>query len=166
MSRIVKQFHKSLQILERRRNKGWDKIYVAVDLHETTLEPTWSDERSSVFYNDSIEALKLLSDNNDICLILWTSSSKENAREYKEMLAAHGVNMQYINENPEVADKHYADYESKFYVNVILDDKAGFLPDIDWPAIKSYFQMLKNIQSEVDVNNSKNKIVNLVNNID
>lgn len=55
--------------------------------------------------------------------------------------------MDYINSNPEVTDKHYADYSLKFYINLILDDKAGFLPEEDWRALKGYLK-LKNLLEE------------------
>lgn len=144
MNRLVQQLEKSFNQLTRRK---WDKIYVAVDIHETVMEPTWSDTLSHKFYEDSIETLRLLSDRKDVCLILWTSSNKANAQSYFDILKVEGVKMDYINENPEVTDKHYADYASKFYVNLILDDKAGFIPSLDWRAIKGYLK-LKNLFEE------------------
>jgi hypothetical protein len=57
--------------------------------------------------------------------------------------------MQYTNCNPEVADKHYADYESKFYANLMLDDKAGFLPELDWPAVAAYLIVRKNFEEGI-----------------
>lgn len=144
MNRLVRQLEKSFNQLEKKR---WDKIYVAIDVHETILEPTWSDVLSHKFYPDSLDTLKLLSDRKDICLILWTSSNKENAQAYSDLLKTEGVNMDYINSNPEVTEKHYADYDSKFYVNLILDDKSGFLPDEDWKALKGYLK-LKNLLEE------------------
>ena len=141
MNRLVQQLEKSFAQLEK---KKWDRIFVAVDIHETVMEPTWSDTLSSKFYPDAIDALKLMSERKDICLILWTSSNKENAQSYFDILKSHGVNMDYINSNPEVTDKHYADYSLKFYINLILDDKAGFLPEEDWRALKGYLK-LKNL---------------------
>lgn len=38
-NRIVRQFDKSFKLLENKREKGWDKIYVGVDIHETTMIP-------------------------------------------------------------------------------------------------------------------------------
>jgi hypothetical protein len=143
MNRLVKQLHKSFELLSKR---SWDKIFIAVDIHDTVMESTWSDVLSSKFYPDSLETLKLMSDRKDICLILWTSSNKANAQAYFDTLKTHGINMDYINSNPEVADKHYADYTSKFYINLILDDKAGFLPEIDWPMLKSYLRIKKNVE--------------------
>ena len=30
--------------------REWDKIFVIVDIHETILEPTWSEKRSDIYY--------------------------------------------------------------------------------------------------------------------
>lgn len=134
-NRLVRQLEKSFQTMKKRE---WNRIYVAVDIHDTVMEPTYSEELSHVYYEDALDTLKLMSNNPEICLILWSSSNKSNCAAYKEMLAFEGIQMDYINSNPEVADKHYADYESKFYINLILDDKAGFYPKEDWPALKEY----------------------------
>lgn len=83
MNRLVQQLEKSFAQLEK---KKWDRIFVAVDIHETVMEPTWSDTLSSKFYPDAIDALKLMSERKDICLILWTSSNKENAQSYFDIL--------------------------------------------------------------------------------
>ncbi|MEO6303718.1 MAG: hypothetical protein ABIP51_11170 [Bacteroidia bacterium] len=138
-NRLVKQLHKSFELLKTR---NWDKIFIAVDIHDTVMKSTYSDTLSYEYYSDALDTLKLMSNHKDICLILWTSSNKNNAKAYFDALKEKGINMDYINENPEVADKHYADYTSKFYINLILDDKAGFLPELDWPALKDYMNKI------------------------
>lgn len=133
-NRIVKQLIKSFDLIKKR---GWEKIYIAVDIHETLMEPTWSDVRSHKFYPCAEDAMRLLAQRKDVCLILWTCSNEENTDMYMKEFNELGFNFMYANCNPEVTDTSYADYTSKFYVNVILDDKAGFLPE-DWEAIYNY----------------------------
>ena len=118
-NRIVKQLDKSFRVLEAKRVRGWDRIYIAVDVHETILEPTWSDVKSHKFYNNSVKALRMLSDRKDVVLILWTCSNTQNALDYQTLLKEQGIEFTYINKNPEVDDKHYANYQQKFYANLI-----------------------------------------------
>lgn len=126
----VKAFHNAFKTMKR---KDWDKIYVAVDIHETILHPTWSEERSTTFYKYAQTVLQHLSTREDIVLILWTSTSPANAKIYHDSFRDnHDINFKYINCNPEVESTSYADFDSKFYVNVILDDKAGFEPEKEW----------------------------------
>ena len=122
--------------------REWDKIFVIVDIHETILEPTWSEKRSNIYYPKALECLQLLSAMPDVCLIQWSSSSKENNEMYAENFADDRIYFDYINENPEVPSTVYADFDSKLYMNVILDDKAGFEPS-DWIELYDYLIKLK-----------------------
>lgn len=83
MNRLVKQLHNSFDYMVKR---NWEKIYIAVDIHGTVMEPTYSDLLSHKFYEDSIETLKLFSERNDCSMILWTSSNKSNAQAYFDLL--------------------------------------------------------------------------------
>ena len=79
MNRIVKTFEKAFETAKR---KNWDKIYVAVDLHETCLKPTWQKEISTEYYSFAKDVLLILSERPDICLILWSCSLAEINKEY------------------------------------------------------------------------------------
>lgn len=122
--------------------REWDKIFVIVDIHETILEPTWSERRSNVYYPMAKECLQLLTEMDDVCLIQWSSSSGTNNFIYKSEFAKDNIHMDYINDNPEVPSTVYADFDSKLYMNVILDDKAGFEPS-DWIELYDYLIKLK-----------------------
>ena len=147
-NRIVRQLDKSFRVLEAKRVRGWDRIYIAVDVHETMLEPTWSDEKSHKFYKNCVKALRMLSNRKDVVLILWTCSNTQNALDYQTLLKEQGIEFTYINKNPEVDDKHYANYQDKFYANLILDDKAGFEPEEDFEEICIYLSCLEEIESK------------------
>lgn len=136
-NRIVRQFHKSFKVKEFR---NWEKIYVSVDIHETMMIPTWTRDKSEVFYPDCLDVMRYLSNRKDVCLILWTSSLKEDITDYKTLFESLGIKFEYVNSNPEVEHVTYANYNDKFYTNVILDDKAGFLPQ-DWTELKKYFEL-------------------------
>jgi hypothetical protein len=139
-NRIVNQFIKQFAL---QKKKGHEKIFVGVDIHETCMKPTWSTELSSEFYDCALDALRLMSMHKDVCLILWSCSLPELNKVYHKMFLNHGVIFNYINENPECRSTEYADFETKLYFSVGLDDKFGFVPEEDWPAIKEYFGYLK-----------------------
>lgn len=136
MNRIVKTFEKAFKVAER---KGWSKVYIAVDLHETCLKPTWQKEISKEYYPFAKEVLQKLSDRKDVCLILWSCSLPELNKEYFEFFKQDGINFDYINENQEVKSTEYADFDTKLYFSVGLDDKFGFDPEEDWGPLFSYF---------------------------
>ncbi len=140
MNRIIRQFDKQFELLEGKRSRGWDRIYVAVDIHETMMIPTWTPTLSTEFYEHALDALRLISEDPDVCLILWSCSLKEVNEQYQKLLLGLGVNFHYINENPECKSTSYADFESKLYFSVGLDDKFGFIPEEDWFEIREYFR--------------------------
>ena len=137
-NRIVKAFKNAIT---KKKQRGWDRIYVFVDIHETVLKPTWDKENlPNEFYRNSLLALKILSDRSDIRLVMYTSSTPKDIDYYVRILKSHGIHMDFINKNPEVVTNGYGDYSDKPYMNVILDDKAGFLPRKDWTKILRYLE--------------------------
>ena len=72
MKTVVEIFEKAFETKQRR---GWDKIYVAVDIHETISLPTWSEQRSNKYYEYALECLRILSEMKDVYLIQLSSSS-------------------------------------------------------------------------------------------
>lgn len=137
MNRIVSQLDKSYKLMEKR---NWDTLYISVDIHDTILESTYSTEISKVPFRFALETLQLLSKRKEIVLILWTCSKKEDITEYVKYFSENNINFKYVNSNPEVQDKSYADYSEKFYANLILDDKAGFSALEDWEELFRYLE--------------------------
>lgn len=52
---------------------------------------------------------------------------------------------EYLNHNPEVSNTENSNYCHKFYFDILLEDKAGFLPDIHWSEINFW---LKNYRQQ------------------
>lgn len=124
------------QCLELARTKGWKKTYWAFDIHGTLLRPNYqSGQISHEFYPHAKEVMQRLSQRDDIVKILFTSSYREEIRQYRSFFASQGIHFNYFNENPEVADGAYGYYQDKFYFNVLFDDKAGFDGDTDWVSV-------------------------------
>src|ERR1051326_6465738 len=108
------------------KKKKWTKTYWAVDIHGTVLLPNLKtgilpDE----FYPHAKETLQVLSEREDVKLILFTCSHPQELKQYVEFFRTHGIHFDYANENPEVETADYGCFDSKIYFNVLLEDKAG-----------------------------------------
>ncbi|PTB98046.1 hypothetical protein C9994_00380 [Marivirga lumbricoides] len=142
---ITKAIKKAFELAKTR---GWDKTYWAIDIHETILEPNWSDnELPTKFYPLAKEALQILTCRRDICCILYTCSHPSEIEKYCALFAAHNIYLSYVNENPEVINKRYGNYSKKPYFNVLFEDKAGFDALSDWKkvisALEQYPEVIK-----------------------
>ena len=93
------------------------------------------------YYNDSAEhALQVMSENDNICLIMYTSTYPDMIEKYVEFFAERGIRFDYINENPECKSNEISDFSKKIYFDILLDDHAGFDPETDWKEIFNYFK--------------------------
>lgn len=130
-------------------DRGWDKIYYFIDLHSTVIKPNY--ERGNIpteFYPYAKEVLQYLSKREDISLIMYTCSHPEEIVDYVEFFKGHNIVFEYINENPEVTTKvgGYGCYDTKPYMNVLMDDKAGFEPETEWLEIMEYFGLVDSVK--------------------
>lgn len=137
---IIKSFESAF---DKKKSKGWDKIYVLVDIHDTIFKGNCGvGEEKFEWLPGAEKALRKLSSRKDICLILWSATHKDMLSKYWFKLFSHDIVFRYINSNPEVQDTDLY-CSDKIYFNVGIDDKFGFEPEKDWDKI-SYF--LENIQ--------------------
>lgn len=130
------------------KEKGWDKIYIAVDVHGTIIKPDYKEDSIKVeFYPWANYALKYMTRDPRFCLILYTCSYPYQIDEYLAEFEKFDIHFDYVNENPEVisGEEKYGYYVKKFYRNITLDDTAGFFPDRDWCAICMEFRNLPNL---------------------
>ncbi len=119
----------------RMREKDWDKIYVAVDIHDTILRACYEDEETYDYFPLAKESLQMMSHRKDICLILWSSCHRDRLEEYARHFLDDGIRFDYVNENPEVENTRLQNFEEKLYMNVGLDDKFGFDAETDWETV-------------------------------
>ena len=107
--------------------KKWDKLYIAVDVHDCILEGKYSllNEGANYFPN-ALNVLGQWTKRKDICLILWTSSHAVAISKVLDDLQKNVVYFNYVNSNPECPNNTLCDFSKKFYANVMLDDKSGF----------------------------------------
>lgn len=118
-----------------KERKSFDKIYIMVDLHGTVIKPNYKpNDIPKEVYNYALEVLKIMSLANDICLIMYTCSHPHEIEKYLNFFKDNNIHFEYINENKEVKTdiNGYGCYDKKPYMNVLLDDKAGFIPEEDW----------------------------------
>ena len=117
------------------REKNWEKIYVAVDIHDTILRACYDDEETYDYFPFAKDVLQTMTLRGDICLILWSSCHPDKLKEYARHFLDDGIRFDYINENPEVENTHLQNFEEKLYMNVGLDDKFGFDAENDWDIV-------------------------------
>jgi hypothetical protein len=121
--------------------KQWFETYWAFDIHGTILVPTFrKDSYDSEFYPYAKETLQLLTKRDDIIMILSTSSYPQEIEHYQKVFKENDIFFKYVNENPDIDSSkgNFGHYTSKFYFNVLLEDKAGFQPEIEWKEIYYY----------------------------
>ena len=130
------------KMLYHAENKEWFETYWSFDIHGTISKPDYRrDEKKLMYYPYAKETLKIMSDREDIKMILFTSSFPEEIEIYKEQFKIDGIFFDHVNENPEIssAKGSFGYYELKHYFNVLFDDKAGFNPERDWKFLFDYF---------------------------
>ena len=84
-----------------------------------------------------------MTNRDDVCLILWSSTYREKLAMYLDHFAADGIRFDYVNANPEVTNTALSDFEAKLYYNVGIDDKFGFEPETDWTSVIEVLSLYK-----------------------
>lgn len=136
--------------------KGWDYTYWFFDLHGTILVPSYSNSGviCTEYYPLAKEVLQVISKMSTVKLIMYTCSYPEQQEQYKAFFKKDGINFDFINSNPEVKNTGHGYYESKPYMNVLFEDKAGFNPKEDWKHIKEFLKY-KNLWPDYQNSNEK-----------
>jgi hypothetical protein len=118
------------------KSRGWDHIYVAVDIHDTMVVSTYKEsDIPKTFFPNALATMQYLSSRPDIVLILYSSSFPNELVEYLNYFKSQGIRFKFVNENPAVTSKGYGYFEQKFYFNVLIEDKAGFNAETDWSKV-------------------------------
>lgn len=131
-----------MRLIERayqiKKERNFPDLYVALDIHDTVWGGTKSKHTDfiSPYYPYAKEVLRFWSNQPGVCIILFTCSYPESSVLIKNRLKNDGIRVSYINENPEITNTQHGDFSKKFYYQIIIDDKAGFDPEVDWYNIK------------------------------
>lgn len=132
-------FERAFALMERR---DWDKITVAVDLHDTVFLPTYSTEMATEFYDLAWDTLRLMTDREDIVMFRYSCITSQAHGFYNNFFKEKGIALyspEYAMDLAGVKSNEYQDFSRKPYFNVLLDDKAGFDPNRDWVHLYHYF---------------------------
>lgn len=132
---IVRSFETAFK---RMKEKGWDKIYILVDIHDTVFEATYSKDEYYRWFPYAKEALHMMSINPRISLILWSSSYTDAIEKYIDTFEKSKIHFDMVNVNKETEDNELSCFAQKTYFNVGIDDKFGFDARVDWEMIYHY----------------------------
>lgn len=139
---IIKAIEKAYQKAESR---NWNRIYFAIDVHDTIVKSSYSSGELEFINESAKHAMRLLSERPEVVTILWSSMYEYDFNlNVKSFFESEGIIFDFINENPMEQSNSYADFGKKFYFSVLLDDKAGFDPDVDWDRIIQFYAMKDN----------------------
>lgn len=119
-------------------NGSFKCIYIMVDVHNTILKPTFDKKETFEYFPYAKETLKLLSDNENIKLIMWTSSYDDKIKMYLKHFEENGIIFNFVNENKEYGNVSFACFDTKFYYDIGIDDKFGFDAENDWEEIYTF----------------------------
>jgi len=128
------------------KKKEWFETYWAIDIHGTVSAPDFrKDSPIITYYPYAKETLQLMSEREDIKLIMFTSSYPDEIKVYQKTFEKDDIHFDFINENPDVSDAKgsFGYYYDKPYFNVLLEDKGGFKPEVVWKYLYDYFKNTK-----------------------
>lgn len=137
---ILRAISRAYRTMEERK---WDTIYWAIDLHGVCLKSNYEQGGYEWINDQCVETLKMLSNRPETKIILWSSVYDEEKIEIAEFFYREGITIWGFNTNPWENDTKVSHFGEKFYFSVLLDDKAGFDPTIDWRLIQEYFERWK-----------------------
>jgi hypothetical protein len=114
------------------RERNWDTVYWAIDLHGVCLKSNY-DNGGYTWINDAtVAGLLAISMRPESKIILWSSCHDHEKQAIIDFFAQHGIKVAHFNTNPDEQNTKTGCFDQKFYFSVLLDDKAGFDPDVDW----------------------------------
>lgn len=114
------------------KERGWDKIYFAIDFHDTIIESDYEDTKKIIFAPFAEQVLKRMSNSSRIGLIAYTCSYPDEIERYLKFFRGFDIKFDFINENTEVQNNRLGCFDNKPYFNVLLENKAGFDMNSDW----------------------------------
>ena len=131
---------KAIQIAQqKKKDRGYEYLYWCIDIHGVILTPTYNRlNEGADLYEHCIPTLQLISEDQSNKVILWSSSYRKPMTDIRDMLSEFGIRVNFINCNPDYTKTDICDFTDKFYFDILLDDKAGFEPEKDWGAIRSF----------------------------
>lgn len=139
---IIKAIRRAYEI---KKQRGWDKVYWAIDLHGVCLKSNYENGGYEFINEDAIYGLQAISNANENRLILWSSCYQKEQLKIIDFMEDHAILVDHFNCNPEERNTKTGCFEDKFYFSILLDDKAGFDPETDWKEIINFYKEKRNV---------------------
>ena len=128
------------------KERGYDQIIIALDVHGTVFKPNYSTELVMEFHDNAKRALQKLSKRKDVVMYLYTCSYDKYSEEYANELLSQGITVYMTPKSAMdalgIKNTEFQCFDHKPYFNIILDDKAGFSPEADWIKIAQYYEKM------------------------
>ena len=90
------------KLLKLKEEKGWKYLYFMIDVHNTIIKSTYNKTTDFEYFPYALETLRLMTQREDIKIIMWTSTYSEITDKYNDKFWEDGIYFNYINENPEI----------------------------------------------------------------
>jgi hypothetical protein len=129
MAMIAKAINRAYEVMIERK---WDTIYWAIDLHGVCLKSNYENGGYEFINAAAREGLRTIASLPESKIILWSSCHDHEKPAIIDFMAENGINVHYFNENPDEKNTKTGCFDQKFYFSILLDDKAGFDPDVHW----------------------------------
>lgn len=127
---------------QKTHSRGWDKVYWALDLHDTCFRANYK-QNVYEWINDYVkEALQRLTAHAETHLILWSSVHADEQPQIIKFFEDAGIRITGFNDNPYERGNATSGFDQKFYMSVIIDDKAGF-DHMEWLTIPDLVDSLR-----------------------
>ena len=151
INRYANTKHDLIKTIDREykqmEDKGWDRIFLFFDLHGTVIKPNFQEGNVELkYYPYAKETLQLLTKQVDVDLSIYTCSHEHEIIEYQRLFKADNIHFKYVNENPDVENNGYGNYDVKPYMNILFEDKSGFFGETDWLPIYNHFKRIYKIK--------------------
>lgn len=135
--------------------KEWFETYWAIDLHGAVIHPNYTKNPvTGIYYPFAKETLQIWTARPDIIMFTYTASYIEQLRNYLNQFEKDGIHFNFVNENPDISEEkgHFGRFDQKPYYNVLIEDKAGFRPEVDWEPLYNLFIYYEQINYKPDPN--------------
>lgn len=109
--------------------RNYDFIYLALDIHGTCADADYHHISSSL-YDVVKEPLRVISELPEVKIILFSCCWPKDYQAYIDLFADSGIKISYFNCNPEIPNTATGCFDSKFYYDIIFEDKGGFHPSM------------------------------------
>lgn len=122
---------------EKTAERNWDRVYWALDLHGTCIKSNYQKHTYDWLGDYTKSALQRLVAHPETHLILWSSVHLDEKQHIIDYFEANGIRVSGFNTNPMEPSNDISNFDEKFYMSIIVDDKAGFCPT-EWLAIPNF----------------------------